>query len=173
MKKIYSAIINAVTMSNSIQQEKIFVGVSWPYASGKIHLGHLAGQNIACDVFSRYHRLKGNKVLMVSGSDSHGTPILFKAEELGIEPEQLIQQSHQEIVNTFKQLSLIYDNYTTTATENHKEVVQNIFLVLKERGYLYPQKSKQYFDEKVNKFLPDRYVRGTCPNCGAVNARGD
>ncbi|KKP43394.1 MAG: methionyl-tRNA synthetase, methionyl-tRNA synthetase [candidate division WS6 bacterium GW2011_GWC1_33_20] len=173
MKKIYSAIINAVTMSNSIQQEKIFVGVSWPYASGKIHLGHLAGQNIACDVFSRYHRLKGNKVLMVSGSDSHGTPILFKAEELGIEPEQLIQQSHQEIVNTFKQLSLIYDNYTTTATENHKEVVQNIFLVLKEKGYLYPQKSKQYFDEKVNKFLPDRYVRGTCPNCGAVNARGD
>jgi methionyl-tRNA synthetase len=156
------------TLSN-----KIFIGVSWPYASGKIHLGHLAGQNIACDVFARYHRLKGNKVLMVSGSDSHGTPILFKAEELGITPEKLVEDSHKDILNTFKKLSLIYENYTSTTTENHKEVVQNIFLVLKERGYLYPQKSKQYFDEKVNKFLPDRYVRGTCPVCGAVNARGD
>lgn len=153
--------------------EKIFIGVSWPYASGKLHLGHLAGQNIACDVFARYHRLKGNDVLMVSGSDSHGTPIVFKAEELGISPEELVEQSHKEIVQTFDRLSLLYENYTTTTTENHKEVVQNIFLVLKEKGYLYPQKSKQYFDEKVQKFLPDRYVRGTCPNCGATNARGD
>lgn len=155
------------------QSQKIFIGVSWPYASGKIHLGHLAGQNISCDVFARYHRLKGNKVLMVSGSDSHGTPILFKAEELGISPEELVEKSHKEILNTFKNLSLIYENYTSTTTENHKEVVQNIFLVLKELGYLYTKKSKQYFDEKVNKFLPDRYVRGTCPVCSAVNARGD
>lgn len=170
--KIYSDIINAVIMNN-FQSKKIFIGVSWPYASGKIHLGHLAGQNIACDVFARYHRLKGNRVLMVSGSDSHGTPILFKAEELSISPEELVTKSHIEIVETFKKLSLVYENYTTTTTENHKDVVQNIFLVLKERGYLYPQKSKQYFDEKVDKFLPDRYVRGTCPECGAINARGD
>ncbi|MFA5622627.1 MAG: methionine--tRNA ligase [Candidatus Dojkabacteria bacterium] len=158
---------------NNTQSEKIFIGVSWPYASGKIHLGHLAGQNIACDVFARYHRLKGNRVLMVSGSDSHGTPILFKAEELGIEPEQLVKESHEGILETFKKLSLIYENYTTTTTANHKEVVQNIFLVLKELGYLYPQKSKQYYDEKVKKFLPDRYVRGICPVCSASNARGD
>lgn len=156
---------------NSIN--KIFIGVSWPYASGKIHLGHLAGQNITCDAFARYHRLKGNEVLMVSGSDSHGTPILFKSEELGISPEELVKESHKDILNTFKNLSLLYENYTSTTTENHKEVVQNIFLVLKEKGYLYTQKSKQYFDEKVNKFLPDRYVRGTCPKCGATNARGD
>ncbi|MBP6976044.1 methionine--tRNA ligase [Candidatus Dojkabacteria bacterium] len=152
---------------------KIFIGVSWPYASGKIHLGHLAGQNITCDVFARYHRLKGNSVLMVSGSDSHGTPILFKAEELGITPQKLVEDSHKQILNTFKNLSLLYENYTSTTTENHKKVVQNIFLVLKERGYLYTQKSEQYFDEKANKFLPDRYVRGTCPKCGAINARGD
>lgn len=158
---------------DKIQSQKIFIGVSWPYASGKIHLGHLAGQNISCDVFARYHRLKGNKVLMVSGSDSHGTPILFKAEELGISPEELVEKSHKEILNTFKNLSLIYENYTSTTTENHKEVVQNIFLVLKDLGYLYTKKSKQYFDEKVNKFLPDRYVRGTCPVCSAINARGD
>ncbi|MDX9738760.1 MAG: class I tRNA ligase family protein [Candidatus Dojkabacteria bacterium] len=158
---------------NNTQSEKIFIGVSWPYASGKIHLGHLAGQNIACDVFARYHRLKGNKVLMVSGSDSHGTPILFKAQELGIEPEELVKESHKEILETFKKLSLIYENYTTTTTQNHKEVVQNIFLVLKDLGYLYTQKSKQYYDEKVEKFLPDRYVRGICPVCSASNARGD
>ncbi|NLE31263.1 class I tRNA ligase family protein, partial [Candidatus Dojkabacteria bacterium] len=147
----------------NLNQEKIFIGVSWPYASGKLHLGHLAGQNIACDVFARYHRQKGNRVLMVSGSDSHGTPIVFKAEELGITPEQLVETSHKEILETFEKLSLLYEKYTSTTTENHKEVVQNIFLVLKELGYLYPQKSKQYFDEKVNKFLPDRYVKGVCP----------
>lgn len=157
----------------NLNQEKIFIGVSWPYASGKLHLGHLAGQNIACDIFARYHRQKGNRVLMVSGSDSHGTPIVFKAEELGITPEELVETSHKEILETFEKLSLLYEKYTSTTTENHKEVVQNIFLVLKELGYLYPQKSKQYFDEKVNKFLPDRYVKGTCPECGATNARGD
>jgi len=157
----------------NLNQEKIFIGVSWPYASGKLHLGHLAGQNIACDIFARYHRQKGNSVLMVSGSDSHGTPIVFKAEELGITPEQLVISSHKEILETFGKLSLLYEKYTSTTTQNHKEVVQNIFLVLKELGYLYPQKSKQYYDEKVKKFLPDRYVRGTCPECGALDAKGD
>lgn len=160
-------------MKKDNSREKIFIGVSWPYASGKLHLGHLAGQNVACDVFARYHRLKGNDVLMVSGSDSHGTPIVFKAEELGISPEELVEESHKEILKTFEELSLIYENYSKTTTENHKEVVQNIFLVLKENGYLYTQKSKQYYDEEVEKYLPDRYVRGTCPNCGATNARGD
>lgn len=152
---------------------KIFIGVSWPYASGKIHLGHLAGQNIACDVFARYHRLKGNEVLMVSGSDSHGTPIVVKAEQLNIPPQELVEQSHADILKTFEDLSLLYENYTSTLTQNHTVVVQNIFLVLKELGYLYPKKSLQYFDEKVGKFLPDRYVKGTCPQCGEQNARGD
>ncbi len=110
---------------------------------------------------------------MVSGSDSHGTPILFKAEKLGISPEELAKKSHKEISQTFKKLSLIYENYSTTTTKNHEEIVHNVFLVLKERGYLYTQKSKQYFDEKVGRFLPDRYVRGICPECGATNARGD
>jgi methionyl-tRNA synthetase len=153
--------------------EKIFIGVSWPYASSKIHIGHLAGQYIACDVFARYHRLKGDDVLMVSGSDSHGTPIVYKAEEEGISPEELVEKSHKDILETYNKLDLIYENYTSTMTKNHEEVVQNIFLVLKERGYIYEDTSKQYFDPKVERFLPDRYVRGTCPNCGNENARGD
>jgi methionyl-tRNA synthetase len=160
-------------MTTNKNPEKIFIGVSWPYASGKIHVGHLAGQYIACDVFARYHRLKGNDVLMVSGSDSHGTPILYKAEERNISPEELVKESHKDILKTYKNLGLIYENYTSTLTENHKRVVQNMFLVLKERGYIYEDTSKQYFDPKVNRFLPDRYVRGTCPKCGNENARGD
>jgi methionyl-tRNA synthetase len=153
--------------------EKIFIGVSWPYASGNIHLGHLAGQYVVCDVFARYHRQKGNNVLMVSGSDCHGAPVAFKAEEEGLEPKQLAQKSHEQITDSYQKLGFLYENYTTTMTENHKEVVQNLFLALKEFGFLKAKKSKQYFDPKVNRFLPDRYVRGTCPECGATNARGD
>ncbi|HVX92562.1 MAG TPA: methionine--tRNA ligase [Candidatus Dojkabacteria bacterium] len=161
-------------MENEVlKTEKILVAVSWPYANGNIHIGHLAGQNIAADVFARYHRLKGNKVLTVSGSDCHGAPIIVKAEELGITPAELAEQSHQKIVETYKKLGLLYENYTKTMTENHKVVVQNIFLVLKELGYLDIQESEQYYDPKVKRFLPDRYVKGTCPNCGATNARGD
>jgi methionyl-tRNA synthetase len=153
--------------------EKIFIGVSWPYAYSNIHVGHLAGQYVGCDVFARYHRLKGNDVLMVSGSDCHGTPIVYKAEEDGISPEELVEKSHMEIIETYKKLGLIYENYTTTTTKNHEEVVQNMFLVLKEKGYIYEDTSKQYFDQEVERFLPDRYVRGTCPKCGYENARGD
>ncbi|MCA9375365.1 methionine--tRNA ligase [Candidatus Dojkabacteria bacterium] len=159
--------------NKEITPQKIFIGVSWPYANGDIHIGHLAGQNVVADVFARYHRLKGNNVLMVSGSDSHGAPVVFKAEELGITPEEMAKKSHESIVASYKALGLLYENYTSTTTELHAEVSQNIFLTLKEYGYLDIKKSKQYFDETVKRFLPDRYVRGTCPKCGATNARGD
>lgn len=128
---------------------------------------------MVADLFARYHRLKGNSVLMVSGSDSHGAPVVFKAEELGISPEEMAKRSHESIVASYKALGLIYENYTTTTTALHAEVSQNIFLALKEYGYLNIKKSNQYYDETVNRFLPDRYVRGTCPKCSATNARGD
>ncbi|MCK9368823.1 methionine--tRNA ligase [Candidatus Dojkabacteria bacterium] len=153
--------------------EKIFIGVSWPYANGDIHIGHLAGQNVVCDVFARYNRLIGRDVLMVSGSDSHGAPVIFAAEQEKILPSEYAEKSHEKIVATFEKLGLVYENYTKTTTENHKIVVQNIFLVLKELGYLEEKETKQYYDSKVKRFLPDRYVRGTCPKCGATNARGD
>jgi len=153
--------------------EKIFIGVSWPYANGDIHIGHLAGQNVVCDVFARYHRLKGNKVLMVSGSDSHGSGVIFKAEELKTDPAKYSEESHKKIVETFNKLGFLYENFTKTATDNHKKIVQNIFLVLKELGYLEVKKSEQYYDRKVKRFLPDRFVKGICPNCEAENARGD
>lgn len=160
-------------MNKQNEPQKIFIGVSWPYASGNVHLGHLAGQNVTCDVFARYHRQAGNQVLMVSGSDSHGAPVTFAAEEKGTTPEKLAEESHKKILATFKKLGLIYENYTKTTTENHKIVAQNIFSVLNELGFLEVKKSKQYYDTKVNRFLPDRYVRGACPKCNNENARGD
>ncbi len=157
----------------STHNEKLFIGVSWPYASNDIHIGHLAGQYVVCDVFARYHRLRGHDVLMVSGSDSHGTPIVFKAEKQGITPKQLATQSHKEMVQTYKDLGFAYENYTSTMTDTHKEVVHKLFNAMRESGYLQAKKSKQFYDVQEQKFLPDRYVRGTCPHCGATNARGD
>jgi methionyl-tRNA synthetase len=155
------------------KQKHIFIGVSWPYASGSLHIGHLAGQYVVCDIFARYNRLKGNKVLMVSGSDSHGAPIELAAREKKLSPKQLAENSHKELVETYKALNFLYDNYTSTMTENHKTVVQNIFKILYENNFLFKQKSTQYYDPEVKRFLPDRYVKGTCPKCNTDNARGD
>jgi len=160
-------------METDHKQKKIFIGVSWPYAKGNIHIGHLAGQYVVCDVFARYHRLRGNKVLMVSGSDSHGAPVVFRAEQEGVKPEEIVEKAHATIQATYKKLGLLYENYTSTMTKNHEIVAQNIFNALNDFGYLKIQSSKQYYDTKVNRFLPDRFVRGTCPKCGATNARGD
>jgi len=110
---------------------------------------------------------------MVSGSDSHGAPTTFAAEAKGITPDEYSKQAHQQIVDTMNKLGLVYENYTTTRTKTHEIVVHNIFNVLLELGYLKKQKSQQYFDTEVNIFLPDRYVRGTCPECGNSEARGD
>lgn len=110
---------------------------------------------------------------MVSGSDSYGTPVELKAEEAGMTAAQFAAQSHEKIVQLYNDLGFVYENYTKTTNDLHKEVAQNVFLVLKEAGYLKTKKSKQYFDPKADRFLPDRYVKGTCPNCGNSNARGD
>ena len=120
----------------NLNQEKIFIGVSWPYASGKLHLGHLAGQNIACDIFARYHRQKGNRVLMVSGSDSHGTPIVFKSRGVRITPEQLVETSHKRILETFEKLSLLYENIPLLQQKTTKRLFK-ISSCSKELGYLY------------------------------------
>ncbi len=153
--------------------EKIFIGVSWPYANGPLHLGHLAGQHIVVDVFSRYHRLAGNQVLMVSGSDMHGTPITVKAEKEGVSPYDFAMRNHKEFLKVFKQLDLYYDLYTHTHTKNHFKVVQTLTKVLYKLGFLIKKKTKQFYDPYRKQFLLDRYVEGTCPYCGYNAARGD
>jgi methionyl-tRNA synthetase len=153
--------------------ETILVAVAWPYANAEIHVGNLAGAYLPADIFARYHRLKGNKVLMVSGTDSHGTPVTVRADAEGISPVEVYRRFHTSFIELYQKLGVTYDLFTTTHTANHRDVSQKIFLALKENGFLYPAKQMQWFSPKLNRFLPDRYVEGTCYICGFENARSD
>ena len=161
-------------MSNRTETpKKILVAVAWPYASGSRHLGHLAGAYLPPDIFARYQRAAGNDVLMVSGSDVHGTPITVRADEDGVSPQEIVDRYHPEIVQNWEDLGIAYDLYTTTGTDTHREVTQAFFMKLLDNGYLYREVSEQFYDEDAERFLPDRYVEGTCPHCGFTHARGD
>lgn len=151
----------------------IHVSVAWPYANGDLHAGHLAGCYLPADIYARYHRLRGNHVLMVSGSDSHGTPISVEADKRGISARALFEQYHQRFLDTFVNLGISFDLFTHTDTENHARIAQDIFLKLLENGYLYREVQQQLYSESEKRFLPDRYVEGTCPICGFEDARGD
>ncbi len=153
--------------------KKILIGVAWPYANGYQHLGHLAGAYLPPDIFARYHRLVGNDVLMVSGSDAHGTPITVRADAEGVPPREIFERYHQTFLETYQQIGLTFDLFTHTDTENHHRVSQDIFLKILENGYLYKEVQKQLYSPKEGRFLPDRYVEGTCPHCGYSDARGD
>jgi methionyl-tRNA synthetase len=153
--------------------ERIFIGVAWPYASGSRHLGHVAGAYLPADIFARYHRLKGNEVLMVSGSDEHGTPITIKAEQEGKTPEQLVGYYHNQFLDTFNRLGISFDLFTQTHTENHSRVTQDFFLTLLKNGYIYKDLVLQPWCSKCQRYLTDRYVEGTCPFCKFNDARGD
>ncbi|HSF87232.1 MAG TPA: methionine--tRNA ligase [Acidimicrobiia bacterium] len=160
-------------MSDADQPRKILVAVAWPYASGSRHLGHLAGAYLPPDIFARFQRAAGNDVLMVSGSDVHGTPITVRADAEGVTPAEIVDRYHAEILDNWAQLGISYDLYTTTGTDNHRRVAQEFFLRLLENGYLYRKKTNQFYDEQERRFLPDRYIEGTCPHCGYEHARGD
>jgi methionyl-tRNA synthetase len=153
--------------------EIIFIGVAWPYASGPRHLGHVAGAYLPADIFARYHRLKGNKVLMVSGSDEHGTPITIKAEQEGKTPEQVASYYHIQFTDTFNKLGISFDLFTNTNTPNHIKVTQDFFLKLLDKGYIYKDTVLQAWCPKCQRFLTDRYIEGTCPICSFSDARGD
>ena len=153
--------------------ERIFIAVAWPYADGPLHLGHIAGAYLPADIFVRYHRTKGNEVLMVSGSDQHGTPITIKAEQEGKNPSEIVAQYHQQFLESWQKLGISFDLFTTTSTANHAEVAQDIFLTLLDRGYIYKSTVSQPFCPQCQRFLPDRYIEGTCPYCYSSGARGD
>ena len=152
--------------------ERIFVGVAWPYANGSLHLGTLAGCLLPGDIFGRYHRMKGNAVLMVSGSDEHGTPITLTAEKEGVSPKEIVDRYHKEHKENLEQLGIQFENFTRTSNEFHKNVVKKFFLRLYEKGYIYPKKMLAFYCQNCNRFLPDRYVEGICPHCHG-KARGD
>jgi methionyl-tRNA synthetase len=160
-------------MSPNRASRRILVAVAWPYASGPRHLGHVAGFGVPSDIFARYHRLKGDEVLMVSGTDEHGTPITVASDREGIPPRQVADKYSRIIGDDLQRLGLSYDIFTRTTTENHYEVVQQVFLALYEKGYLVKRKQLVAFDPRTGRTLPDRYIEGTCPICGFTEARGD
>ena len=153
--------------------ERIFIGVAWPYANGPLHLGHIAGAYLPADIFARYHRLRGNKVLMVSGSDQHGAPITIRAEQEGTTPQEVAARYHQQFVDCWEKLGISFDLFTTTGTGNHTEVAHDVLVALLNKGYIYKDKMLQAYCPHCQRFLPDRYLEGTCPYCGFDKARGD
>ena len=153
--------------------EKIFIAVAWPYANGGLHLGQIAGAYLPPDIFARYHRTKGNEVLMVSGSDQHGTPITIKAEQEGKSPGEIAARYHQQFLESWQKLGISFDLFTTTGTENHARVTQDIFLTLLDRGYIFKDTLSQAYCSNCQRFLADRYIEGTCPYCSSAGARGD
>jgi methionyl-tRNA synthetase len=153
--------------------QNILTAVAWPYANGPRHIGHVAGFGVPSDVFARYQRMAGNKVLMVSGTDEHGTPIQVQADKEGVTPRELVDRNALTIANDLKSLGLSYDLFTRTTTQNHYAVVQQIFLGLLANGYVFPQKQLGAISPSTGRTLPDRYIEGECPICHYPDARGD
>ncbi len=160
-------------MSESPTAKKILVAVAWPYASGPRHIGHVAGFGVPSDIFARYHRLKGNDVLMVSGTDEHGTPVMVAAEKEGLSSRELADRYNEVIRDDLRRLGLSYDIFTRTTTQNHYRVVRDVFRTLHEKGYIVEQTAMGAFSSSSGHTLPDRYIEGTCPHCGYGEARGD
>ena len=153
--------------------EHVLIAIAWPYASARIHAGNVTGSHLPGDICARYHRLAGDHVLMVSGSDSHGTPITVVADQRGESPRAVFESFHHDFITMFQRMGISYDLFTHTDTENHHRVAQDFFLTLLDKGYLYTQVQEQMYSETLHRFLPDRYVEGTCPVCGYESARGD
>ena len=151
----------------------VLVAVAWPYANGPRHIGHVSGFGVPSDVFARYMRMAGHDVLMVSGTDEHGTPILVQAEQEGVSPRELADRYNRVIVEDLAALGLSYDLFTRTTTRNHYAVAQELFLTLHRNGYMVEQKTQGAISPSSGRTLPDRYIEGTCPICGFEGARGD
>jgi methionyl-tRNA synthetase len=152
---------------------KILVAVAWPYANGPRHIGHVAGFGVPSDVFARYHRLRGDHVLMVSGTDEHGTPIMVAADREGVSPRELVDRNNAVIREDLRRLGLSYDLFTRTTTLNHHRVVRDLFRTLWEKGFVVEQTALGAFSASTGQTLPDRYIEGTCPHCAFPDARGD
>ena len=151
----------------------ILAAPAWPYANGPRHIGHVSGFGLPCDMFSRYQRMAGNSVLMVSGTDEHGTPIQVQADAEGVSARELADRYNRVIVDDLTSLGMTYDLFTRTTTLNHRAVTQEIFTRLLENGYIFPKTTLGAISPSTGRTLPDRYIEGTCPICGYPSARGD
>jgi methionyl-tRNA synthetase len=159
-----------LTQPNS---KNVLVAPAWPYAAGPRHLGHVVGFAVPADIFARYHRLKGDRVLMVSGTDEHGTPVMVTADREGVSPREIADRYNQLIREDLRNLGISYDCFTRTTTSNHARVTTDLFRTLYENGYLVEETTLGAFSASTGNTLPDRYIEGTCPICGYTEARGD
>src|SRR5665647_1255582 len=157
----------------SVPMAHILSAVAWPYANGPRHLGHVAGFGVPSDVFSRYMRMAGHDVLMVSGTDEHGTPILVEADKEGTTALELADRSNRIIVTELAALGCSYDLFTRTTTRNHYAVAQEMFRQVHANGYMVERTTRGAISPSTGRTLPDRYIEGTCPICGYAEARGD
>jgi methionyl-tRNA synthetase len=151
----------------------VLSAVAWPYANGPRHIGHVSGFGVPSDVFSRYMRMAGHDVLMISGTDEHGTPILVEAEKEQVTPRELADRYNRVIVEDLAALGLAYDLFTRTTTRNHYAVAQELFKTVHGNGYMIEQSTHGAISPSTGRTLPDRYIEGTCPICGYASARGD
>ncbi|MCX7542222.1 methionine--tRNA ligase [Corynebacterium sp. P5848] len=153
--------------------KSVLTAVAWPYANGPRHIGHVAGFGVPSDVFARFQRMSGLDVLMISGTDEHGTPLLVQAEKEGVGVQELADRYNRQIVEDLAGLGLSYDLFTRTTTRNHYAVVQELFRGLHDNGYMVAETTMGAISPSTGRTLPDRYIEGTCPLCGAAGARGD
>ncbi len=144
-----------------------------PYANGPLHLGHLAGAYLPADIFVRYLRMNGHDVVYACGTDEHGVPITITAEKLGLTPRETVDRFHRVISDDFNAFGISFSNFSRTTTDEHREFAQSIFLRLLSLGHIEPRSMKQLYCPRCERFLPDRYIGGTCPKCGCTGARGD
>jgi methionyl-tRNA synthetase len=154
-------------------KKHIYIGVAWPYANSPLHLGHIAGAYLPPDIFARYHRAKGNHVLMVTGSDMHGTPITITAGKEGISPAEVADKYHRSFLESWDKFGISFDLFTNTGTPNHAAVAKDMFLKLYNQGDIYKDSVLQPWCHQCQRYLPDRYIEGDCPLCGYDSARGD
>jgi methionyl-tRNA synthetase len=158
---------------SSANPQHILAAPAWPYANGPRHIGHVSGFALPCDMFSRYQRMAGNKVLMVSGTDEHGTPIQVQADKEGVTAREIADRYNKVIGEDLTALGMTYDLFTRTTTRNHYAVVQEMFTTLLRNGYIFPKTTLGAISPSTGRTLPDRYIEGTCPICGYPHARGD
>ncbi|MEM3000462.1 MAG: methionine--tRNA ligase [Candidatus Bathyarchaeia archaeon] len=160
-------------MESAVKLGKVLVTSAWPYINVIPHLGNLVGSILSADVAARYYRLRGDEVLLVSGSDEHGTPIEVEALRQGITPKALTDRNHARVAELFQRWGISFDNYTRTESPVHKEFVQETLMKIYRNGYIFSQETQMLYCEHDQRFLPDRFVEGKCPYCGYERARGD
>ncbi len=160
-------------MSEDKEFKRYTITTALPYANGPIHIGHLAGVYVPADIYVRYLRMRGRDVLFIGGSDEHGVPITIRAKKEGVSPQQIVDYYHNIIKKSFEEFGISFDIYSRTSSQTHHKLSQDFFLELLNKGELITQQSLQYYDEEADQFLADRYIVGTCPNCGYDEAYGD